>query len=378
MTGTNSETAIAAVYEEPESMSVREFPLPDVGPTEMLVEISIAGVDGSDVKYLHGQSDTVNDLAPVIMGDEIVGEVIAIGKEAANRRGLAIGDRVVVEAKIPCMDCEFCVQGNYYTCEKGWPGHNYGWISCEEPPHLWGSYASHVFVPEDARVYEVPTDLPDRAALIGASVLANGYRWTGEADISLGDDVAVIGPGPQGLSCTLTADLRGANNVVTVGLERDRERLRMAESFGAGATIAVEADQSTADVSAAITDALDGRAPDVVLEVAGSQSAVDLAVDVVRPQGRITHVSLTDQARTEIDLDALLLNEVDVQSLLSHPHTVEPALKLASDLEASSVDLASLVSHSFAVTEAETALRTAGYERDARPLKVVLEPGSTA
>jgi alcohol dehydrogenase len=367
------ERAVAAVYEGPETISVQEFPLPEVGPTGMLVDVTVAGIDGSDIKFLHGENDTINDLAPVIMGDEIVGEVVRIGEEAAERRGLSVGDRVVVEAKLPCMNCEFCVRGNYYTCEKGWRGHTYGWIGCEEPPHLWGSYASHVFVPDRARVYEVPENLPPRSALVGASVLANGYRWTESAGVSLGDDVAVLGPGPQGLGCTLLAELRGAT-VVTVGLERDRERLRKAEEFGAADTVVTEDDQSAPEVSRSIVDAFGGREPDVVIEAAGAQSAFDIAVELVRPQGRIAHVSLAGNERIAVDLDELLLKEVEVQNLLSHPHTVAPALKLASDLEEGPIDLASLVSHSFPVEEAETALRTAGYERDARPLKVVLEP----
>lgn len=110
-------TARGAVYTAPETIEIREFPLPEVGAEDMLVEVQLAGVDGSDIHMLRGELPEFNDLAPVIMGDEIVGEIAKIGDEAAAQRGLAVGDRVIVEAKWPCHDCDACRSGQYYACE---------------------------------------------------------------------------------------------------------------------------------------------------------------------------------------------------------------------------------------------------------------------
>lgn len=366
--------ARAAVYEGPERVVIRDFPLPTVGTGEMLVEVVVAGVDGSEVHQFRGEVAAINEVAPVILGDEIVGRVVEVGRCASEVRRVDKGDLVVVEARWPCSECDFCRHGQYYMCEKGWVGRGYGRTSCAKPPYLWGAYATHVFVPSDALVYRVPQGMDADTALITGSVLANALRWT--EPVKLGQTVVVIGPGPQGLCCGLLAVLRGADAVVVVGREQDSERLAMARRLGATATVTFGANMTAAEVAGEVFQAIGRRGVDVVIEAAGSQSAMDLAVEVVRPQGKIVHVSVSSPRRLNVDFHALLFKEVAVLNPYSHPLMVRRSLDLGLKLADKGVNLSALITHSFGLERAEQALRTAGYEYGERPIKVVIRPGS--
>jgi alcohol dehydrogenase len=370
--------ASALVYEGPETVAVREFPLPAIGPDDLLVEVALAGVDGSEVHMLRGEMARMNALAPVIFGDEIVGRVAEIGERAAAERGLAAGDLVIVEARWPCHHCRACFDGNYYLCARegqGEGGTGYGWISCAEPPHLWGGYATHVFVPGEALVYRVPDGLSLEAALICASVLANSYRWTKLARVELGHTVVVLGPGPQGVGCALASMLRGAD-VFVVGLEHDASRLAMAAELGVAGVLALPRDAGHDESVAAVRELCGGRDVDVVIEAAGAQATKDLAVSVVRPMGMFANVAVSAPARASVDWFQMLLKELTVVTPLGHPHSVGASLDMGVQLLARGIDPGRLVSHVFPLAEAERALRTAAYELDERPVKVAIAPAA--
>jgi alcohol dehydrogenase len=233
-------SARAAVYENGR-IAMREFPLPDVGVDDMLVEVLLAGVDGSEIHMLRGELAAIEARAPLIFGDEMVGRVSAIGDVAAKRRGLAVGDVVAVEAHWPCNACRYCQRGQYYACVKGIAGNTYGWIEAARPPALWGAYATHVYVPAPALVYRVPAGASLENALVSSSVLANALAWTAAAGVAMGKAVAIIGPGPQGIMAAMVAKLRGAE-VVLAGLPRDTERLQFARDFSGAEVVELMGD----------------------------------------------------------------------------------------------------------------------------------------
>lgn len=360
-------TARAAVYEGPGRLIVRDFPLPELGPGDMLVAVELAGVDGSEVHMFRGEIAAIDAIAPVVFGDEILGRVQAIGAQAAARRGLKPGDRVVVEARWPCADCRPCREGNYYLCDHRWEKGGYGWMRADAPPHLWGGYATHVFVPADALVYPVDADLPAETALVACSVLANSIYWTRTAGIGLGDPVAVIGPGPQGIGAALVAQLRGAD-VVLAGLPRDAARLALARDLGVTRTVVLDGGDGAAQLRVAL-----GQDPAVVIETAGAQPAKDLALAAVRTGGRVVNCSVPP-GPLSVDFTAVLLKQVTMQSPLAHPHTVPEALRLGQVLRARGQDVGRMVSHVFALDQAEEAVRTAGYETPESPVKVAIRP----
>ncbi|ROO85657.1 alcohol dehydrogenase [Actinocorallia herbida] len=369
-----SATAHAVVYKGPETFSLETLPLPALGSGDLLIEVLLCGVDGSELHMYRGEFPWLNEVAPVIFGDEILGRVSAIGDAASEKRGLKVGDRVVVESRWPCDGCRTCAAGQYYLCEtRGNVFLGYGTMPSGEPPHLWGGYATHTFVPESALVYKVPDALPDTTALIACSPLANGLRWAGLAGAAPGAHVAVIGPGTQGLACALAARCLGAK-VTVIGLASDAERLEMAASFGADATLAIEPGEDLATTVARV--AASSGPVDGVIETAGAGSAKELAVRLLRPLGVMVNVSVPSPAAQPVDWMALMQKEITIVNPLSHPHTVERAFTVAAGLLADGTDIGSWITHTFPLEEAAEAIALASYQRAERPVKVALKPAS--
>jgi threonine dehydrogenase-like Zn-dependent dehydrogenase len=368
--------ARAAVYRGPETMSLETFPEPEIGPADLLLEVVLCGVDGSELAMFSGHHEYLNARVPVIFGDEIVGRVVALGESAAEQRGLTVGDRVVVEARWPCGEgCHPCERGQYYLCERRGLQNGYGTLPAGEPPHLWGGYASHVFVPPEALVYRVPDVLSDRTALIACSPLANGLRWVREAGAGEGAHLAVIGPGPQGLSCALAAVALG-RRVTLVGLEADVERLRIAETLGAATHVTSGSDAPDL-VQRAAEEIIAAHGPvDAVIEVSGSPAGKDLAMRVVRALGTIVSVASPNPSVQPFDWRTLMWKEITVKGRISHPNTVPESFELARRLAAEGTDVGEWITHVFPLDQVPEAIRAAAYKSAARPIKVALDPTS--
>jgi threonine dehydrogenase-like Zn-dependent dehydrogenase len=366
-----TDSARAVVYTGPGRFEARAFPLPETGPGDLVIEVDLCGVDGSELHMFRGEINTINERAPVIFGDEAVGHVVTIGEDAAARRGLDIGDFVTVEARWGCNECASCKAGQYFVCENNTANRGYGMVSCAEPPHLWGTYSTHLYVPSEARVVRVPDGLDPKAALLACSVLANGIRWTDVAGVGLGTVVAVIGPGPQGLACVLAAAQKGAE-VVAVGLAKDTRRLEVAKALGAAATHVIEPGLEPKDVCDGIRDAI--GTVDVVIEAAGPQAARELAVELVRPMGKIVNVSIATPLVQPVDTRTLILKEITILNPRSHSGTVERSFAFAQALLRKGIDVGDLVTHVFPLDRAEHAVRVASYETDEVPVKVALAP----
>lgn len=364
-------TAKAATYHGAENMTVETYPLPEVGAEELLIEVSLCGVDGSELAMYRGAFDYVNDRVPVIFGDEIIGRVAKIGEAAAKHRGLALGDRVVVEARWPCAEgCHACDHGQYYLCERRGLKNGYGTLSAKDAPHLWGGYSTHTFVPAEAVVYAVPDDLSDRTALIASSPFANGIRWSDATDVDAGGHIAVIGPGPQGLSCAIAAIATG-RRVTLIGLEADAERLRLAEGFGASTY--VTGSGSTPEVIASEIVAKHGDV-DGVIEVSGASSAKQLAMHLVRVLGTVVSSASPNPSTQPFDWRLLMWKEITLKGRLSHPNTVEKAFEKARALREGGMDLGDWITHVFPLDDVAGAIRTAAYQTEERPIKVALDP----
>jgi threonine dehydrogenase-like Zn-dependent dehydrogenase len=247
-------------------------------------------------------------------------------------------------------------------------------MSLDTSPGLWGGYASHVYVPKAALTHKVPDGMNTKTALMACSVLANGIRWTTFGGIGLGSNVAVVGPGPQGLAIVLAATRRGAR-VVSIGLEQDAARLEVAKRLGATATIAIGPDEAIETTRDRVRAALGSI--DVAIDIAGFLPAKQLALSLPRTMGAVISPSVPTPQVQPLDFMDMIRREISLFHPRSHPHAVQPALELAAQLMTDDgTDLGDLVSHIYPLESVDEALRVAGGETDERPIKVALTPTS--
>ena len=90
-----------------------DFPDPDPGPEEVLIQVKTCGICGSDIHGLDGSSG--RRVPPLIMGHEAAGVIAAVGEKVS---GWQIGDRVTFDSTIYCGTCHFCRRGEINLCDN--------------------------------------------------------------------------------------------------------------------------------------------------------------------------------------------------------------------------------------------------------------------
>ena len=251
----------ALVLESPRTLVPRGLPRPEVTADTGLLRVEACGLCGTDHEQFTG---LLPGPMPFVPGHETVGVIEEIGPAAAERWGVAEGDRVAVEVFQSCRACPACMAGQTQRCEQHGIADMYGFVSVDTPPGLWGGYATHQLLAADSMVLPVPAGLdPVTATLFNP--LGAGVRWgvvvPGTAE---GAVVAVLGPGVRGLSAVAACRDAGAGFVMVTGAGvRDASRLEMARRFGADLTVDVSAE----DPVRALRAATGGRLADVVVDV---------------------------------------------------------------------------------------------------------------
>jgi alcohol dehydrogenase len=351
------ESAHVAVLVEPRRFEYREYPIPETGRDDGILKIEAAGLCGTDYEQFNGHLvGTPWDVRPIIPGHEIIGRIDRVGRDAADRWRVKEGDRVVVEASIPCGQCFQCQVGRAVLCQSNM---GYGLrISCDRPPHLWGAYATHMYLHPRATVHKVPDDL-STAVLSLFNPMSNAVRWGLErGGIGVNDSVVIEGPGQRGLLAVVAARVVGAGQIIVTGTKADAHRLSLARSLGADATINVD----EADPVERVKALTGGRGADVVLDVsAGSTKPVVQAMEMVRPGGTVVIAGLKSRKPIEGFIsDLMITKEINMVGALSSSWTaVETALGI---IRRRRDDLARLCTHHYPVEKAETAVRVLGRE----------------
>jgi (R,R)-butanediol dehydrogenase/meso-butanediol dehydrogenase/diacetyl reductase len=295
-----------------EKIEFPEFPDPEPEPGGAVVEIAYCGICGTDLHaYQSGQPYN-----PAICGHEWTGTVTATGAGVTNVKD---GDRVGVGIAPACGRCDPCRAGDATHCVTALLG-MIG-VGPGAPKH--GGFASAISLGSE-RLYPISSALDDeQAALLEpATVAVHAVRRT---NVRLGDSVVVLGAGPIGLLTLQCARAAGAG--VTVVLEPDASRARIAGELGADAVL----DPTEAGLGERLAAHCGPLGPDVVFECAGIPATIQQSVDLVRRGGAVALVGLANGS-AEINPGAWLMKEVRLVSALGYLHEeFEIAMGLVAD-----------------------------------------------
>ena len=229
-----------------------------------------AGICHSDAHYRAGVSST--GPLPLTFGHEVAGVVEALGPGTVRTR---IGDRVALHYLVTCGQCPACNRGQEQFCDTG------KMIG----KHRDGGYAEYICVPERG-IVPLPDEVPFEVGAIMMCSSSTSFHALHKARLKPGESVAVFGVGGLGMSAIQLAKGLGAADVYAVDINRDK--LALAETFGA---IAVDASQS--DAVEQIRALTGGRGVDVSLELIGSPVTMRQAVQVLANQGRAALAGIT-------------------------------------------------------------------------------------
>ena len=258
----------AFVYHGANSGAVEEIPDPVPAEGELLVEVLVSGICGSDV---HGYSgDTGRRFPGQVMGHESSGRVI----DPNGVRGWAIGDRVTFNPVLGCRECENCRSGQPNLCPtRAVIGVN---------ARYTGAFAERMTIPEWTAVH-LPDDVDDDGGAV-VEPLAVGIHAVEQAEVHKGDHVAVLGAGMIGLVSAWAAFGAEAAEVFVTDLQP--RNLDVARSLGA---TPVDARLSLADAIEAKTGR---RTVDRVIDAVGVTETFTAALGCVRRGGTISVVGM--------------------------------------------------------------------------------------
>jgi threonine dehydrogenase-like Zn-dependent dehydrogenase len=344
-------TTRAIVQTAPRALELRELPVPDVDADSAILRIEACGICGSDAEQYVG---TIPVHYPLVPGHEPLGVIDAIGDRAARRWGVDVGDRVAVEAPIPCGHCRACVTGRYNVCRgRGGGLFGHGYVPLERPPGIWGAYADFMYLDPFSLVHRVRKDIAPSTAVM-FNPLGAGFRWAVELpDTGPGDTVLVLGPGQRGLASVIAARYAGADTIIVTGLARDAEKLALAKTLGADHVIDVEHE----DANRRVKELTGGRGADVVVEVsANSPMPVAEALHHAAFGGRIVLAGVKGfKPVPDFVSDLIVVKELH---LLGAFGVTSPSYAAAIRLiEAGRVPVERMHTHDFALEDAEHAIR---------------------
>jgi len=274
----------AIVCYGPEDYRLEERPVPQPGPGEVLVRVKLAGICASDLKCYLGASLFWGDAdrtgycqPPVIPGHEFVGQVVALGEGAAEKYGLQVGDMAISEQIVPCGECRFCKNGQYWMCQVG---DVYGFRQA-----AFGAMAEYMVFPRKALNHKLPATMPlEQAVLI--EPLACSIHAVDRADIKPGEVVVVAGNGPLGLGMVAAARLKKPGLLIAMDLHD--HRLEVAKACGADLTM----NPNKVDVVDEVRKLTDGYGCDVYIEATGQPSGVTQGLQMIRKLGTFVEFSV--------------------------------------------------------------------------------------
>ena len=344
---------IAAVFNGPGEMEVKEIETPEIGPDEVLVEVGANTVCGTDVRILRGEK-TTGIYPPSILGHEFAGRVAAVGEKV---EGYEVGAPVAMSPIIPCRRCFYCKHDMENVCAN-WKAMGY---------EIDGGLSQYVRIPADAVeagcLFAAREDLPPEhlALTEPLSCCVNGQR---RSRVYLDDTVLVMGAGPIGLFHLQLALLAGAGTVIVS--EPSTSRQDFAKDLGAHVTV----DPTSEDLSEVVAENTDGLGVDTVIICIGLPQLVNEAFELARKGGRINiFAGLADEGWAEVAANLIHYDELEVTGVTGARRSdYEVALRL---IESGRVKVDGMVTHRFPLKDTVEAIDTAA---GGEGIKVVVMP----
>ena len=275
--------------EKPGKLVMIEKEIPKIkNENEVLIKVKAVGICGSDMHIYHGTSPVAT--YPRVVGHEVVGEVIEIGKEVKE---LKKGDKVVLEPMIACGTCYACKSGRPNACAT----------LMVRGCHVDGGFQEYYIAPEKA-LFKFNDDIAwETAAMIEPYTIAAQITW--RADVRKNDFVFIIGAGPIGLCVLEMVKLYGGIAIVS---DFNEKRLSIAKELGANYII----NPKNEDPLEKVREITNGMGSNVTIDAVCMPKTFEQAIEITSVAGRVMCLGFTKEY-SEIAQLGITIKELDVR-----------------------------------------------------------------
>ncbi len=353
MSDTQTVTGRRIAFHAPdEPLEIRQVEVPAPEPGGVLLRIVIGGVCGTDAHRLNG--DIPRPAAPVAFGHEGIGRIETLGEGVTTDTAgtpVAVGDLVYFT---PAAVGSIPSSGRASSSGKDavWP------VPADRPSVA--TYQDWAWLSKSIAFFRIPEGTsPEAVIAFGCAMPTAIGGMTRLGGVQPGQTVVVQGCGPVGLSATLLASLGGAGQIIVIGAPD--ERLRVAERFGASATLPLET-TTQEERKAKISELTDGRMADVVIEAAGKIGAFAEGIELLGPEGKYLILGLYS-GPGDANINVVKLNNFS-QSIIgslgpARIEDIKAVVDLARD-HGERLGFADLVTHRFPLSQTAQAIAAVG------------------
>jgi L-iditol 2-dehydrogenase len=307
-------------------MSMKEIAEPQIiKPNDVKIKMSVVGICGSDIHYYtQGQIGSQVVEYPFAVGHEGAGIIVETGKDVKRVKA---GDIIAIEPAMPCWECDQCLAGRHHTCRK------LKFLGC--PGQAEGCLMEYIVMPEES-CFPLKGGLISDHGAISEPLAIGVYAVKKSGDVK-GLDVGILGYGPIGMSVMLAAKAEGAASFTVT--DKIQPRLAIALKEGASLLFNPEMEDFTGMLKQHLPMGLD-----VVFECCGKQEALDQAIDILKPGGRLVVVGIPEFDRWSMSVELTRRKEISLQFIRRQVDCVEPALEM---MENGKIDVSAMVTHRF-------------------------------
>jgi L-iditol 2-dehydrogenase len=336
-----------AMYYNNQDVRLEEMPTPEIGPGEMLVKVMASGICGSDVLEWYRLKK-----APLVLGHEIAGEIVALGEGVA---GYKTGAPVFVSHHVPCNACHYCLHDHHTACE-----------TLHSTNYYPGGFAEYIRVPKinvDRGVFVLPEGVSFEDGVF-VEPLACVVRAQRLAALQAGQTVLILGGGVSGLLHLLLARALGAGRIMVTDI--NDYRLKMAESFGADVVM-----HASEDIPTRLRLINDGRLADLAVVCTSAPSAFIQALNAVDRGGTVLCFATTEPEVTlPVPINEFWRNEIRLMP--SYGNSPKDAVIAIELIRSGRVAVREMITHRLPLEE--TGRGFALVAGSGESMKVIVEP----
>ena len=320
-------TCKAAVFETVgKEIEITEFQLPEkIGDDSIFCKTLFSTICGSDIHTITGRR---KEPVPLILGHEMVGEIVQIGKNIKYDgfgNEIKRGDRITWTIMASCGKCHYCRKNLPQKCLSL---RKYGHASFERKDEtgLLGGYAEYIYIMPGTAVFKVPDNLSNDVAAPANCGVASVINAVETIGVNKGDNVIVLGAGFLGINtCAYLKEL-GVNEIIV--LDKIDSRLETALEFGATRTVNPDKTDEKS-FSRIISDLTGGFGADVVIEVCGDNTIVNYGMENLTIGGKFMTVGMVSPGNNiTVDANDIIRKYITIKGIHNYrPDHLRKALE---------------------------------------------------